>query len=245
MFCYTASVTTNTCEDTMNYFLKPLIFLLIIFSYVTPNLAQRDTADNARKQSVILSDIPEKVDRKARYLFYLHGKIVEAGNTRPTSEKFGVYEYEQILEAFRQSGFVVISEPRKKDTDIEQYGRRVAEQVEKLLKAGVSPKYITVVGASQGSWITMLASTYLNNRKLNFVIIAGCNKSIFAKVNLHGNVLSIYEKSDGTGTCEQFRDSATNLGKYKELELNTGLGHGFIYRPMKEWIEPSVAWAQR
>ena len=229
----------------MNYFLKSLVFLLIIFSYVTPNLAQRSTIDNARKRSIILSDVPEKVDRKARYLFYLHGKIVEAGNTRPTSEKFGVYEYEQILEAFRQHGFVVISEPRKKDTDIEQYGRRVAEQVERLLKAGVSPKRITIVGASQGSWITMLASTYLNNRKLNFVIIAGCNKSIFAKVNLHGNVLSIYEKSDGTGTCEQFRDNATNLGKYRELELNTGLGHGFIYRPMKEWIEPSVAWAQR
>jgi ketosteroid isomerase-like protein len=27
--------------------------------------------------------------------------------------------------------------------------------------------------------------------------------------------------------------------------LNTGLRHGFIYRPIKEWIEPTLAWAQR
>lgn len=229
----------------MKCFIKLLLILVVGLFCVTPNLAQRDNAKNSRKSGVIVSDVPEKISKKARYLFYLHGKIVEAGNTRPTSEKFGVYEYEQILETFKQSGFVVLSEPREKDTDIEQYGRRVAKQIERLLAAGVSPKRITIVGASQGSWIAMLVSTYLKNRKLNFVIIAGCNKSIFAKVNLHGNVLSIYEKSDGTGTCQKFRENATNLREYKELELNTGLGHGFIYRPMKEWTEPTLAWARR
>lgn len=219
--------------------------MLVGFLCVMQNSAQRQIAANAQEQGVILKDVPEKIDKKAHYLFYLHGKIVESGNTRPTSEKFGVYEYEQILETFRQSNFIVISEPRPKDTDIEIYGEKVAGQVRQLIKAGVSPKLITIVGASQGSWIAMLASTYLNNRKLNFVIIAGCNKSIFGKANLNGNVLSIYEKSDGTGTCEKFRENATNLRKYKELELNTGLGHGFIYRPMKEWIEPTLVWAQR
>ncbi len=212
---------------------------------ITQCSAQRQTNKNKQEKGVILNDVPEKIDKKARYLFYLHGKIVESGNIRPTSEKFGVFEYEKILETFKQNNFVVISEPRPKDTDIEKYGEKVAGQVRQLLSAGVSPKHITVVGASQGSWIAMLASTYLNNRKLNVVIIAGCNKRIFEKVKLQGNVLSIYEKSDGTGTCEKFRENAANLRKYKEIEVNTGLGHGFIYRPMKEWTEPTIAWAQR
>ena len=48
----------------------------------------------ARKQGVVLADVPRKVDKKARYLFYLSGFIVEAGDTRPTSPRYGVYEYE-------------------------------------------------------------------------------------------------------------------------------------------------------
>jgi ketosteroid isomerase-like protein len=116
-----------------------------------------------------------------------------------------------------------------------------------LLEAGVPPEHIAVVGASQGSWMTMLASTYLENRKVNFVIIAACSadEGFLDLVNLQGNVLSIYERSDLAGSCQKYRTDATGLGEYKEVELNTGLKHGFIYRPMKEWIEPAVAWAQR
>ena len=59
------------------------------------------------------------VDKASRYLIYLPGRIVQEGNTRPTSPRFGVYEYEQILETFKQSGFKVISEARDQSTDVE------------------------------------------------------------------------------------------------------------------------------
>ena len=93
----------------------------------------------------------------------------------------------------------------------------------------------------------MLVSTYLENPRVNFVIIAGCaaDEGFLNLVNLHGNVLSIYERSDLAGSCQQYRRDATGLGDYKEVELNTGLRHGFIFKPLKEWIEPTVAWAQR
>ena len=45
-------------------------------------------------------------------------------------------------------------------------------------------------------------------------------------MNLHGNVLSIYERSDLAGSCRRVRDDATGLGHYKEVEINTGLKHG-------------------
>jgi hypothetical protein len=77
--------------------------------------------------------------------------------------------------------------------------------------------------------------------------MAGCSADpeFLKQVDWHGNVLSIYERTDRARTCAQYRADATGVGKYKEIELNTGLRHGFIYRPMSEWIEPAIAWAKK
>jgi hypothetical protein len=225
--------------------IKPFALTLVILFCASQGAAQGG-ARAFGSRGVVLGDVPPKIDPKARYLFYLHGKIVEQG-VRPTSPRFGVYEYEQILDTFGRGGFVVISERRQKDTDVEQYAAKVAGQVRLLLAAGVPARRVTVVGASQGSWMAMLASTYLKNRSLNFVIIAACSAedAFLQMVNLHGNVLSIYERSDLARSCEKFRADATGLGDYQEVEVNTGLQHGFLYRPLKEWVEPTLAWARR
>ena len=219
----------------------------LCFGHVSTTSSAQTNTGITQHEGMILSGVPEKVDTNARYLFYLHGYIVEAGNTRPTSPKFGVYEYEQILETFNRSGLVVISEARKKDPEIEPYATKVAEQVRQLIKAGVPAEHITVVGASQGSWIAMLASTSLKKRNLNFVFIAACSadEGFLRMVNLHGNVLSIYEKSDLAQSCRKYREDATGIRDWKEVEVNTGLKHGFLFRPMKEWTEPAIAWARR
>ena len=187
------------------------------------------------------------VDLKVRYLFYISGYIVHEGDTRPASPRHGVYEYKKILETFKQQGFVVVSESRKQSSEIEPPATKVATQVKDLLSAGVLPQNITVVGASQGSWIAMLVSTYVSNKGINYVFIAGCaaENGLLKLVNLHGNVLFISERTDLPGSCKRFRDDATGVHEYKAIEVNTGLQHGFLHRPMKEWIEPSVDWAQR
>ena len=227
----------------MNRLIKSIAVLSAMILLALPTAARQRT--DTHKQGVILDDAPQKINADALYLFYLHGRIVEQGR-RPTHPQYGAYEYDAILKTFEQAGFVVISEQRKVGTDIEQYGAKVARQVRQLLDAGVPPQHITVVGASQGSWIAMLASTYLKNRRLNFVVIAGCSADddFLRLINLHGNVLSIYEQSDGPRSCDKYRKDATGINHYKEVALNTGLQHGFIYRPMKEWVEPTVEWAQ-
>ena len=225
---------------------RTVTVFLIAFLFLSASFVPKSTAQTVpRQEGIRLSDVPQKADPKARYLFYLHGYIVEAGNTRPTSPKFGVYEYEQILETFRQRGLVVISEARRQDREIEPYARKVAGQVRRLIESGVPPEHITVSGASQGAWIAMLASTYLENQDVNFVVIAAgsADEGFLKMVNLHGNVLSIYEKSDLAQSCESYRADATGMNEWKEVEVNTGLKHGFLYRPMKEWIEPTIAWA--
>lgn len=211
--------------------LKHFSCVIVILVCVGPGLAQRT----------------DKVDTNARYIFYISGYIVAEGNTRPTSPQFGVYEYEKILDSFKDRGFVVVSEARKQSTQIEPYAAKVTAQVKQLLKAGVPAKNITVVGASQGAWIAMLVSTYAANRDLNFVFIAACaaDDGLLKSTNLHGNVLFISERTDKPGSCQRFRDDAKGINDYNSIEVNTGLKHGFLYRPMKEWIDPSVEWAQR
>ena len=221
-----------------------LISLLLAGASVAT--AQQQTM-RATSSGMIFATVPPKIDPGARYLFYLSGYIVEAGNRRPTSPKFGVYEYDEILKAFAREGFVVISEARIKNPEIEPYALNVTKQITQLLKAGVPASHITVVGASQGSWIEMLVSTYLRNRNVRFVLIAACsaNKEFLNRVDLHGAVLSVFEKSDLAQSCEQFRTDATGISEWGEVALKTGLKHGFIYRPMTEWMAPTIAWARR
>lgn len=223
-----------------------LLVIVVGLLCVGPGNAQPGAAA-VRKEGVILNGLPREIDPNDHYLFYVSGYIVAAGNTRPTSPKFGVYEYQKILDTFKARGFVVISEARKQSTEIEPYATKVAAQVKELLKAGVPPRHITVVGASQGGWIAMLVSTYLANRDLNFVFIAVCasDDGFLKSTNLHGNVLFISERTDLPGSCQRFRDDATGIKDYNSIEVNTGLKHGFIYRPLKEWVEPAVGWARR
>jgi hypothetical protein len=230
----------------MTQFATVLILMIVSLVCVGSSAAQ-SKEKSAPKQSVIINSVPREIDTSARYLFYVSGYIVAAGNTRPTSPQFGVYEYEKILESFKERGFVVISEARQQSREIEPYAGKVAAQVKQLLKAGVPPKNITVVGASQGSWIAMLVSTYVANRDLNFVFIAACagDNGLLKLVNLHGNTLFISERTDKPGSCQRFRDDAKGINDYNAIEVNTGLKHGFLYRPMKEWLDPSVEWAQR
>lgn len=232
----------------MNHFIKLLVFLSVNFLFVSQSIAQSN-ADTVQKQGIVLSGVPQKIDKNARYLIYLSGYIVHAGDLRPTSPKFGVYEYEQILNALKQSsGSVVISEARPQTEDIESYAAKVAEQVRQMLKSGVPPQNISVVGASQGGWIAMLMSTYLKNRDLNYVVIGACgaDDGFLKLVDLHGSLLFIVEKTDRfpISSCQRFSADATGLVDYKELEVNTGQQHGFLYRPMKEWIEPAVEWGR-
>ncbi len=200
----------------------------------------------SQAQGLIIKDVPDSIDVGARYLFYLHGRIIEEQGIRPTSERWGVYEYEAILEALKQRGLVVISEARPRGTEIESYATKVINQINALLKAGVAPRNITVVGASKGSVIAMVVSMRLKNRDVNFVLMGNCNDGTLTqrKVDLWGNVLLIFDAADDIGgTCQKFFEKAKGLNKRKEVKLATGLGHGFLYKAMNEWIDPASAWA--
>lgn len=189
-----------------------------------------------------------KVCLAQSYIFYLHGRIIE--NQGPNAvEKvngYGAYLYYDILDSLKQKKFTVISEVRPVNTDVKVYALKVKNQIDSLLKRGIKAENITVIGASKGSYIAMYVSTYAKNKALNFVFMAACGDQVSESekdIDFYGNILSIYEKSDGPGSCMALKKQSKGIQHFKEVELTTGLKHGFLYKPLKVWVQPALNWA--
>jgi len=180
------------------------------------------------------------------YIFYLHGRIIEVQGANAVDQVngYGAYKYNDILDSLKKNNTLVISEVRSKDTQVKDYALKVKKQIDSLLKKGVKPEDITVIGASKGSLIAMYVSSYLKNKSVNFVFMAACyTDDNDPEINFYGNILSIYEKSDAAGSCGTIKSHSSGVNHYKELEINTGLKHGFLYKPIREWIVPARQWA--
>jgi len=155
---------------------------------------------------------------KPTYFYYLHGKIVEDLGPRGLS-----------------SGLTVVSEVRPKDTDPSAYADRLVADIRARLRAGVAPSRITVAGSSKGSVIASLVSTRLNVPGVRYVLIANCNDRLLREIKprLTGDILSIYEASDDIGqSCAPVIAASPAAGRFEEVRLTTGLGHGVVYRPL-------------
>ena len=191
------------------------------------------------------------VNAGARYIFYLHGRIIEDLGIHAVSEKYGPYQYEAILESFEDAGFVVISEPRPRNTDVMEYAEHTVSQIESLLESGVPPGNITVVGASKGAYIATLTSHLARNRDLSFVLLATCHPESVEhmkenQIDLWGNVLAIRDRSDWSlsGSCEDVFAFSEGIERHEEVVLDVGTGHGIVYKPLDEWVIPTIDWAR-
>src|SRR4030095_8919219 len=119
-------------------------------------------------------------------------------------------------------------------------------QVDSLLNSGVMASQITLVGASAGAYMVVDAAIKLHNPKLNYVVMGMCLPDTYKEFSgkkLCGNFLSIYESSDPHGSCEKLFQQKNCDGKFKEVVINTGKSHGFLYQPYKDWSDPVVEFA--
>jgi len=212
--------------------------LLYILSVpVSPLLGQQAAAN-----------LPKEISIKGNYLFYQHGAVVTVLGDNAVNNgapEWGPYEYSKILDSLRVRGFHVISEIRKQGVAEKVYADKMAMQVDTLLKAGVAPERIVLVGASAGWEMVLMASSQLENDRLKFVMMGGCwpeTYKTFTEMKLYGHFLSIIEESDPHGTCGKVFEGRSNLKSYQEIKLQTGLSHGFFYKGRKVWIDPLVEW---
>lgn len=209
---------------------KTITFLLILLSCI-----------------FVYSQKPIKSNEQA-YIFFLHNKFIEEHDLHEAHPEYGRAEYTEIINSFKAGNFIVVSEKRKKNTNAAEYAEKVVKQIHKLLKKGVKPNKITVIGTSKGGYIAQYVSTYLANPEVNFVFI-GCFRDIdiqeIPDINFCGNILTIYEKSDvlGMSAIKRKETSKLKVNHFREIELNTNLKHGFLYKTLDEWIVPCKKWA--
>ena len=195
--------------------------------------------------STIFSCVKEKDDN---FIFFLHNRFLEEHELDESHPEFGRTEYKEILSEFEKSGLKVISEKRNGNVNAREYAQGVVNQIDSLIYRGIKPNKITVIGTSKGGYIAQYVSTLANNPNLNFVFIASFRNSDIQnipEINYCGNILTIYEKSDsfGVSALERKKTSTCKIKHFKEIELNTKMGHGFLFKPLKEWIEPTIKWA--
>ena len=196
----------------------------------------------------ILTRAPESPDPAGRYVFYLHGRIIEVQGTKAESPEFGAYDYDGILEALSAPGFTVIAEVRE-DGAGREFAVETARQVRDLLQAGVPPRNVTVVGFSKGGMLAVGVSTLVGSDEVGYVILAGCSpdERWVSRVapRVRGRFLSLFDRSDRLSpSCEPLYAAAKQLHETKEQVFETGLDHGLFYRPRSDWLDQVFAWAR-
>jgi hypothetical protein len=183
-----------------------------------------------------------------KFIFFLHNRFLEEHDLNELHPEFGRTEYLEIINEFKKSGFEVISEKRYGNVNVSEYAGGIVTQIDSLIKNGTEPEKITVVGTSKGGYIAQYVSSLANNPDLSYVFVASFRSSDienFPEINYCGNILTIYEKSDPFGVSALVRKetSTCEIKHFKEIELITGMGHGFLFKPLKGWIEPTLKWA--
>lgn len=193
----------------------------------------------------------ENPNNENNYVFFIHNKFLEENPDATFADKYNVtVDYKGILQSFKNDGFVVFSEKRSPKTNERAFANKVVSQIDSLISKGVQPNHITVIGTSKGGYIAQFVSTFAKNPDLNFVFIGSFQDSDIQEIptiQFCGNILTIYEKSDifGVSAIRRKETSKLKINHFKEIELNTGLKHGFLYIASDEWIKPCKMWAKR
>src|SRR5215204_5520794 len=175
----------------------------------------------------IQRDLPTTIDPTGNYLFYLHGGVVTVKGDNAINDpvpEYGPYQYSRILDTLHAHGFYVISERRLQGVEDSVYARKIAEQVDTLLKANVPVLNIILVGASAGSNIVLHVSDRLKNPQMKFVMMGGCATDLYKSyLNIQptGRFLSIIESSDSRGTCAKIFDTRKHVKDFHEVKLET------------------------
>ncbi|WP_417592000.1 alpha/beta hydrolase [Owenweeksia hongkongensis] len=188
-------------------------------------------------------------DDDERFVFFLHNRFLEEHGLNESHPEFGKVEYSKIINEFEKAGLNVISEKREGNVNAREYAITVVAQIDSLLKTGIAASNITVIGTSKGGYIAQYVSTFANNPDLNFVFIASFRNSDIQnipEINYCGNILTIYEKSDlyGVSAIARKENSTCKIVHFHEIELNTGMGHGFLFKSLKVWIDPTIKWSK-
>ena len=182
-----------------------------------------------------------------KHIIFLHNKFLETHTINDPHPKYGKVQLNEINQKFKKAGFSVLINKRHSSTDHDSAVNQVIHQIDSIHKTNLKDT-ITVIGTSKGGYLAQMVSSKLKNPKINFVFIGSFQQSDikeYPNINFCGNILTIHEKSDPFGVSAIARKQTSKLPipNFKEIELNTGLNHGFLFQALDSWITPCIKWA--
>ncbi len=86
-----------------------------------------------------------------KHIFYLHGRIIEEQGKNAFSEIYGNYEFYSIISALKVENAIIHGEVRTENVDVIEYAKKISKEIDGLLRQGVFPENITVIGVSKGN----------------------------------------------------------------------------------------------
>jgi len=192
----------------------------------------------------LYTEFPNAINKSEKYVFYSHGYIVEGENEKPVHPRWGVYDFPLIKKHLSDDFYNLIAYHRAARSEPFHSAKRLANDVNRLIEAGVEPANITLIGFSRGGALSILASNELKNNYIRVIVLAGCAGLIkeHSSVQIYGNVRSIYETSDQVGSCQFLIDRSESVTSFEEIAISTGKEHGAFYLPRESWIKPVKNW---
>ena len=182
-----------------------------------------------------------------RHIIFLHNKFLETHTINESHPKYGKVQLNEIKQKFKQAGFAILVNKRNRATKSDSAINQVIHQIDSIHKINTKDT-ITVIGTSKGGYLAQMVASKLKNPQINFVFI-GCFQESdikeYPNINFCGNILTIFEKTDpfGVSAIKRRQTSQLPIPNFKEVELNTGLNHGFLFRALDTWINPCIKWA--
>lgn len=190
-----------------------------------------------------IDNIP--ISTEASYVFFYHGAIAEGRKNDPVSERHGLYDFTGLKQSLDSKSYYLVTEHRERNANIEKHAKELANKVSDLLRNGVNPSKISIVGFSKGGGIVATAASLIDNENIRYVLLASCpqNSQDVDWPPFKGRLLSLYEREDiWAGSCAFLAEGSPRVSEFKEIVLESGLGHGEFYRPHKRWLTPVLAW---
>lgn len=214
-------------------------FLSFIYLFLFSCTNSRDQKQN--------DQVAVSKEQNTRYIIYLHGRIVELQGKAAFSEEHGKYELDSILDALKEDNAKVYCELRPENTEVPAYAQKLSRTIDSMIRSGIMPDKITVIGASKGAIIAATTSD-LNQQPINYVLMGGNNSKMEQQNDwhFHGRILCIYDPSDTIAgkNYDYWKVNSPEAVAFEQIELNKKLGHGFLYRPLPAWTVPAQKWSR-
>jgi len=182
---------------------------------------------------------PETVDTQAKYFFFGHGAGLYKSYADSAREK-----WQDKVSAIENLGFIMITEEREKGGD-EDYALKMSDWIDTLMDKGVPAKNIYVGGYSRGARLSLMVSDVLSNSNINYFLLSGCYPRDNFGDDIKGNILSVYDSEDKIfEACADYIKLNKDI-TFKEVEVESGYGHGMGKSVRDEWMDPLLAWLKK